>query len=173
MATTEHPSMEEPVSKKMKTNTSDLGSVSPLSGPYPTSDRFIRLLLSTKVDVVRPPENKIFVAQRTDKVTDVWKGLVAHNFLSVPVLQKTKSKYYGFVDMYDIVKFVVDFFGETNELKDSQDWIKMAENSEEFNKKTVNDIMSMFEGSLFIDFVQNIHSPKEIPFTPSTLDTLC
>jgi len=74
-------------------------------------------------------------------VTDVWKGLVAHNFLSVPVLQKTKSKYYGFVDMYDIVKFVVDFFGETDKLRDSEDWIKLVETSEEFNKKTVNDIM--------------------------------
>jgi len=93
------------------------------------------------VDVVRPPDNKIFVAQRTDRITDVWKGLVAHNFLSVPVLQKTKNKYYGFVDMYDIVKFVVEFFGTSEELRNSDDWMKLAEASEEFQKKTVNDIM--------------------------------
>jgi len=93
------------------------------------------------VDVVRPVDNKIFVAQRTDLITDVWKGLVAHNFLSVPVLQKTKNKYYGFVDLYDIVKFMVEFFGTSEELKNSEDWFKLAEASEEFRKKTVNDIM--------------------------------
>jgi len=118
-----------------------LASASPLAGPYPTSDRYVRLLIATKVDVVRPPDNRIFVAQRTDKITDVWKGLVAHNFLSVPVLQKTKNKYYGFIDMYDIVKFVVEFFGASEELKNTEDWFKLAEASEEFQKKTVNDIM--------------------------------
>jgi len=138
----QHSSMEEEhVSKKIKTDMIHSSSVSPLAGPFPTSDRFVRLLVATKVDVVRPPDNKIFVAQRTDKITDVWKGLVAHNFLSVPVLQKTKNKYYGFVDMYDIVKFVVEFFGASEELKNSEDWFKMAEASEEFQKKTVNDIM--------------------------------
>jgi CBS-domain-containing membrane protein len=132
----------EPANKKIKTASLDLSSVSPLSGAYPTSDRFIRLLLGAKVDVVRPPENKIFVAQRTDNITEVWKGLAAHNFLSVPVLQKTKNKWYGFVDIYDIVKFVIEFFGvEGKKLQDSEDWLKLVESSEEFSKKTVNDIM--------------------------------
>jgi len=132
----------EHIAKKMKGDLSNpLESVSPMIGPYPASDRFIRLLLNTKADFVRPPENRIFVAQRTDKVADVWKGLATHNFLSVPVLQKTKSKYYGFVDIYDIVKFVVDFFGETESLKNTDDWMKLVDSSEEFKKKTVNDIM--------------------------------
>jgi len=74
-------------------------------------------------------------------VVDVWRGLVQHNFLSVPVLQKTKNKWYGFIDMYDIVKFVVEFFGETDALKNSEDWFKLASESEEFKKKTVNDVM--------------------------------
>jgi len=136
---TESMQENEPISKKMK---ADIGSSSPMAGPFPTSDRFIRLLIATKVDAVRPPENKIFVAQRTDNLADVWKGLVQHNFLSVPVLQKTKNKYYGFLDVYDIVKFVIDFFGEKVEtLKDSEDWFKLASSSEEFSKKTVNDVM--------------------------------
>jgi len=109
---------------------------------FTTSDIFIRLVVSSKVDMIRPPDNRIFVAQRTDKVVDVFKGLILHNFLSVPVLQKTKLKWYGFVDIYDIVKFVVNFFGETEELKKDQDFFKLAEKSEEFQKKTVNDIMT-------------------------------
>lgn len=117
-------------------------SVSPLTGPFATSDRFVRLIIGTRVDNVRPPDNKIFVAQRTDLLMDVWRGLVQHKFLSVPVLQKTKSKYYGFLDLYDIVKFVVEFFGEQVEtLKSSEDWFALATSSEEFCKKTVNDVI--------------------------------
>jgi len=130
--------MEEPSNKKQRKEASGGG---PFVGPFSTSERFLRLIVHTTVDVVRPPENKIYVAARTDKVVDVWKGLVEHNFLSVPVLQKTKHRYYGFVDLYDIVKFVIEFFGETEELKNSNDWFAMANNSEEFRKKTVNDIM--------------------------------
>jgi len=44
---------------------------------------------------------------------DVWKGLVRHHFLSVPVLQKKGNKYYGFLDIADIVNYVVDSFGKT------------------------------------------------------------
>jgi len=57
------------------------------------------------------------------------------------VLQKTKSKWYGFVDVWDIVKYVVEFFGVTEELKNSDDWLKMASAHEEFMKKTVKDVM--------------------------------
>jgi len=133
----------EPASKKLKTEgfiPNPFAFVKEAVA-YPASEKFLRLLIISKAEYVRPPDNKIFVAQRTDKVIDVWKGLVEHKFLSVPVLQKTKNKYYGFVDMYDIVRFVVEFFGETDQLKNSEDWLKMASASAEFKEKTVNDIM--------------------------------
>jgi len=139
MATTVQPHETEPATKKLKSEiTNPIGNV---SSNFPTDDRFINLLLHTKVDAVRPPENKIFVAQRTDNIIEVWKGLVQHNFLSVPVLQKTKSKYYGFVETYDILKYVVDFFGATEELKNAEDWTKLASAHVEFMKKSVNDVM--------------------------------
>jgi len=106
-----------------------------------TDDRFLRLLIETKVDTIRPKDNKIYVAQRNDSVVEVWKGLITHGFLSCPVLSKTKQKYYGFVDIYDIVKFVVDFFGETPEIKSSEDFFTVASKNTEFQKKIVNDIM--------------------------------
>jgi len=68
--------------------------------------------------------------------------LIQHNFLSVPVLQKTKQKYYGFVDLYDIVKYVVSYFGETDELKNTEDFFALANKTDEFKTKTVNDIMA-------------------------------
>lgn len=36
--------------------------------------------------------------------------MLEKNFLSVPVLQKTEHRYYGFLDMADIVKCLADKF---------------------------------------------------------------
>jgi len=137
--TQQRTSTDEPANKKLKADPLMKASIT----SFPTDDKFLRLLVSTKADLVRPSDNKIFVAQRTDNIVEVWKGLVAHNFLSCPVLQKTKHRYYGFIDMWDIVRYVVDFFGTTDDqlLRNSEDWIKLASAHEEFMKKTVNDIM--------------------------------
>jgi len=135
------PLENEPANKKPKTSEISAPITNLPSMNYPTSERFFHLLIRSKVDSIRPPDNKIFVAQRTDRVVDVWKGLVAHNFLSVPVLQKTKSKWYGFLDIWDIVKCAVDFFGVTDELKNTEDWLRIANAHEEFSKKVVKDIM--------------------------------
>jgi len=89
---------------------------------------------------LRPPDNKIFICQRTDKVVDVWKGLIKHNFLSVPVLQKTKSKYYGFVDIADIVLFFVEHFGDTLGQTEEDYWKKVAE-EQYFQERLVRDVM--------------------------------
>jgi len=39
------------------------------------------------------------------------QGLVKQNFLSAPVLMKTKHRWYGFIDIGDIVQFYVENFG--------------------------------------------------------------
>lgn len=145
METTSHPrdaAHNEPANKKLKMELPDPLTTGRASS-FPTDDKFLRLLVNIKADVVRPADNKIFVANRTDNIVDVWKGLVAHNFLSCPVLQKTKHRYYGFIDMWDILKYVVDFFGTKDDqlLRNSDDWIKLVSAHDEFMKKTVNDIM--------------------------------
>lgn len=136
---TQHRDAEEQAKKKMKLDSPLVSSIP----PFPTDDKFLRMLIHIKADFVRPQENKVFVAARTDNIVEVWKGLAAHNFLSCPVLQKTKNRYYGFIDMWDIVKYVVDFFGTSDDqlLRNSEDWIKLVSAHEEFMKKTVNDIM--------------------------------
>jgi len=87
---------------------------------------------------------------------------VKHNFLSVPVLQKTKHKWFGFIDLADIVLYVVQVsrfslhlvsvdhkepfltvhqnFGE-EKLSMEEDFWKLVEREEEFQQKTVNDLM--------------------------------
>jgi len=107
---------------------------------YTCSQEFMSLMIRMRAEQLPIGDGKIFVASRTDKVVDVWKGLIKHNFLSVPVLQKTGSKYYGFLDMADIVKFFVQHFGETA-LKSTQDFWSLVEKEEYFQTRTVNDLM--------------------------------
>jgi hypothetical protein len=73
-----------------------------------TNAEFLAALVYTRAEQLRVPDNKVFVAERTDKIVDVFRGLVNHNFLSVPVLQKTKHKWFGFLDLADIVLYVVN-----------------------------------------------------------------
>jgi len=108
---------------------------------YPINPEWTRYLLNTKVESLTPKEGVIFICKRDDKVTDVWQGLIKHNFLSVPVLQKNKNKYYGFVDLADIVHYVVEHFGR-NKLEGSEDFWKMVKADEVFQSKMVNDIIA-------------------------------
>jgi len=107
---------------------------------FATAQEFINTLIRTGAQQLPISDGKIFVAQRTDKVVDVWKGLIKHNFLSVPVLQKTGNKWYGFLDMADIVKFVVQQFGATK-LKATENFWELVEKEEYFQTRTVNDVM--------------------------------
>lgn len=105
-----------------------------------TNAEFLAALMYTNVEQLRVPENRVFVTERTDKIVDVFKGLVEHNFLSVPVLQKTKHKWFGFLDLADIVLYVVNTFGEAK-LNVDDDFFTMVSKEEDFQKKTVNDLM--------------------------------
>jgi len=83
------------------------------SDEFATNPLFTKQMTLIKANEVPLKEGKIFVCQRTDRVTDVWKGLIQHNFLSVPVVSFKKGKYYGFLDLADIVRFAVETFGRS------------------------------------------------------------
>jgi CBS domain-containing protein len=103
-------------------------------------DLLMRYLLETPVESVRVDDNKIFVAERTDRVVDVWRGLVKHHFMSVPILQKTGHKYYGFLDLGDIVGYVVEQFGQKT-LSSSEDYWSLMEADQAFRQRTTADVM--------------------------------
>jgi len=107
---------------------------------YNTDAEFILQLVLTSCDQLRVPQNTVFVAERTDKIVDVFRGMVKHNFLSVPVLQKTDRKWYGFIDMADIVHYVVETLGAAK-LQSSEDFWSLFDKEEEFRTKTVKDFM--------------------------------
>jgi CBS domain-containing protein len=103
---------------------------------------FKRLLVNTPVEnlAYKKPRGVVYFVDRTDKVKDVFKGLVNQGFLSVPVLQKTKNRWYGFIDLGDIVDFYVQSFGDILGKEGVEFWEKIAER-EGFLDKTVDEIM--------------------------------
>lgn len=115
-------------------------------GKYETSLEFIKLLLSTKSEdfaLDKPKKDMpIFVCYKTDRVVDVWKGLVKHNFLSCPVILKDEAKYYGFIDLVDIVKYIIEHFGSSNILGKEKDFWDLVAEEKVFSTKTVGDIMT-------------------------------
>eukprot|EP01091_Cochliopodium_minus_P014037 TRINITY_DN4685_c0_g1_i6.p1 TRINITY_DN4685_c0_g1~~TRINITY_DN4685_c0_g1_i6.p1 ORF type:complete len:190 (-),score=53.19 TRINITY_DN4685_c0_g1_i6:242-811(-) len=103
-------------------------------------NNFFDCLRSVNVESLRPEENKVFVCTREDHLVDVWKGLSKHKFSSVPVLQKTKNKYYGVVDIHDILNFVLNFFG-TEGLKDNNNFWDLFQKSEKLKTININNVM--------------------------------
>jgi len=108
---------------------------------YTVNPEFLHLLVGMKADMLLEgfPEHRLYITHRDHLVTDVFKGLIHHNFLSVPVLQK-RGKYVGFLDLGDIVQYVVQHFGRTK-LTKSEDFWKLVQEEEIFQKKTVDRVM--------------------------------
>jgi len=92
------------------------------------------------VEALKPASNTVLVAQRTDLLSDVWKGLIKNNFLSCPVLQKTKKKYYGFIDLHDIVEYITQKF-DVAKLESSKDFWQLMEADKEFLNTTVDKVI--------------------------------
>jgi len=111
------------------------------SPEFVTNVDWLRQLMIIPVERFPLTDDRVFVATRDDKITDVWKGMIEKNFLSVPVLQKTGYKYYGFVDAFDIVKYFIEHFG-SKKLESSEDFWTLIEEDERFQKRTVKDVMT-------------------------------
>jgi len=111
-------------------------------GDFTTSQEFKEMLLSRSVESLAYVKKNgvVFFVDRTDKVSEVFKGLVRQNFLSAPVLMKTKHKWYGFVDINDIVEFYIENFGDQLGNEGKAVWDTIAE-KEGFLEKTVDDVM--------------------------------
>lgn len=121
--------------KKAKAEETNVHPTVPADG-----SAFLMLLANTKVESIWTKESKIFYAMRTDKVKDVFKGMIDHNFMSCPVLQKTKNKWYAFIDLADIVKFIIFKFPDQSSLESEADIHALLERSHEFRECLVNEI---------------------------------
>lgn len=107
---------------------------------------FIAALCNAKVDQVRCDNNVVFCADRSDKVVDVFKGMLKHGFMAVPVLTKTEKTFFAWIDMMDIVRKLVELFGQDKLGKDGADFWKMHEADERFQKLAVDDVLKWPHG---------------------------
>jgi len=108
---------------------------------YPDSAPFFMKMINTKAMSIKTRDEIIFSCERTDNLTQVFKGLINHRFLSVPVFQQTdKKRWYGFVDLFDIVRYVTSHFG-SEKMALEQDFWKLSEAEEKFKSLTVNDVI--------------------------------
>lgn len=136
----------EPVSQKLKQDGSGVvvqptAAGAGTTGTFATNPQFIWKLTHTPVETVKPASNVVLVAQRTDLLSEVWKGLVRNDFLSCPVLQKTKKRYYGYIDLQDILSYITKKF-EINKLETSKDYWKLMEADKEFLATTVGQVIA-------------------------------
>jgi CBS domain-containing protein len=65
------------------------------------------LLEGTLVSSIHNPKGSIITISSTDSPYEGFKKLIQHNILSAPVLDVSTNKYTGFLDMRDLVSFVV------------------------------------------------------------------
>ncbi len=67
-----------------------------------------------------------------------------HNFLSTPVLLRHENKYYGSVDMADVVSYLVNKFSK-EELKGSEGFWKQMDAAQAFGNVTVGEVMGKIQ----------------------------
>ncbi|KAM9953031.1 hypothetical protein ACTFIR_008089 [Dictyostelium discoideum] len=117
-----------------------MDSTSNSSIPFDGSQLLLKLVNSRAMSI-KTRDEVIFSCERNDNLTKVFKGLTERGFLSVPVFQQTdKKRWYGFIDLLDIVRYVTHHFG-SEKMSIEQDFWKLSEEEEKFKTLTVNDVM--------------------------------
>lgn len=105
---------------------------------YQVADEMIRSLVSVKASSLFPGDSSLYVCTRTDKLVDVWQGLAKHGFLSAPVLKLDSTEYTGFIEMSDIVHYIVSSFG-TEKPVTNENYLLILVEDELFKKQLVAD----------------------------------
>jgi len=138
------PALAEEAAKRAKSGHLPVHAVPIITPPNPAAhldiSAFTILLATTQVETIWTRDSKIFFAMREDKLSDVFKGLIEHNFSSCPVLQKHKKKWYGFLDVANIVKFIVQHFGEAT-LAEQTNIMQLLEEADNFKDLRVNELI--------------------------------
>jgi len=110
--------MAEPAKKKPKIlHTTDTGYRSKKRKRIEVSqeDEFLLLLAKTKVDDLGP-KRQIVTAYTADTLPEAFTKMINNKILSLPVLT-FDGEYHGYIDILDIVTWLVDRVGEENILR--------------------------------------------------------
>jgi len=103
------------------------------------TDDFILVLTKTKAERLLPRGRNIITTDTSEYLSAVFKKLVDHNILSLPVLNQ-KNKYYGMVEMFDLVEYVTTLFSDLSSTR-LVDLEKMLVSERKFLHGTVKDVI--------------------------------
>jgi len=131
---------DAPTNGKMRNKPAVEANTTTVEDKYMIPSELITFLAKTKAEDLFPNNKTIFISTEIDPVVDVWQGLVKHNFLSSPILKLTGNEYIGFLEMADIVNYIVESFGDSD-LSKTQDYFKLIVEDELFQNRKVKDIL--------------------------------
>jgi len=92
-----------------------------------------------QIERLQPKARKIISCDRAETLPVLFKKLVENNVLSIPVLTQ-QGAYYGMVEMFDIVRFVMGLFSDCSNTS-MVDLEKLFSSDTKFNHAQVADIM--------------------------------
>jgi len=102
-------------------------------------------LLQTSLEKIIPERQEMIVVDSKEPVPQAFKTLVINNIWSAPVFDYQKREFTGFIDMLDIVTFIVKIFEdqarkESRRLSSSSDLYTLLEQVEHFDLKYVEQL---------------------------------
>jgi predicted transcriptional regulator len=124
----------------------------------------ITLFKSTKVIDVFPRPPQIIELNSKCKLYDGFLALIQHNILSAPVWDQTEDKYIGFLDIRDLVSFVVFVYDEQ----------KVQDNSrlEDLIKHGIGQLKVKTTDGVTVSYLSRRHKFITVKET-DTLETVC
>jgi len=102
---------KQPPRKKARKNTEKNEVEMKSKSDDNSQDEFLLLLAKTKVDDILTTKIPIITATREDNLSHLLALMIKNSILSVPILLKDQE-YYGFLDVLDIITWIVDKEGE-------------------------------------------------------------
>jgi len=107
---------------------------------YGPVDNFVLLAAKIKCEQLRPGGTTIHTINKNQTVAILFRTLIQNNILSLPVTNN-KGKYYGSVNMLDIVTLVCQLFENWKNFS-IKDLETLFQQESKFTKTLVGDIMS-------------------------------
>jgi len=103
---------------------------------------FEQLLENTTVDSIVPNQNLIVIGSQ-DSLPKAFHILISNNIYSAPVYDSSKGTYSGFLDLLDIVTFIVHIFDSQEPKRSSADLYHLLEQVEMFDREHATRVVGL------------------------------
>mmetsp|Transcript_24448 Transcript_24448/g.34270 ORF Transcript_24448/g.34270 Transcript_24448/m.34270 type:complete len:334 (+) Transcript_24448:57-1058(+) len=120
---------------------SDKEYIQKLENPPKQINSAVDLFRYTHVAELLPGshDQKIILVNKDDPATDAFKKISEHKILSVPVYDPSKQVFIGFIDVLDMVHYVI----ETAEAADLRTFSQLLTSSQQLEKESCGEIVDV------------------------------